>query len=664
MRIGTNILALKARNALSRTQGALARSLQRLASGSRINSARDDASGLARANGLDAQVRGLTRTVKNINDSMAMLQTADGAVSTQVEILQRIRELAVQAANGIYSTKDRTSINNEVQALFEEYQRISRQTTFNGVQLIDGSFGTSSIQAGTRKGDTVDASIGTTQAQQIFQKTAGTGTYSSASTISMGINKVRIADIDNDGYNDIVTLDSTAHKMNIRFGSSDGTFNTRISTSIDNNAVDFDLGDLNGDGKLDIVTENYTSNSISVLLNQSGRSFSTTNYATQANVHSVTIADFDGDGKKDIATLDNTDFSNSYISVFMNRGGGVMASRATNLIANTMVTSASNQNLVSGDFNGDGRSDIAVALTNTSNSKGLVNTYTSNASGALTVQSSNTVFNAGSTANSTSIGALLVGDLNNDGKVDLLFSDTETYFDELFLLSSSFLYRFMGSGTGSFTVSITTDPTATFSLGGGSSVGQVLGDINGDGILDRIAAQYDETEDYSAYYHYGRGDGTFTSTATKLDSGGAQVGASAIGDLNNDGVNDILLPQSYASQLFAYYQNTQSTSAVGDVSVLTQTSAKNLIGIVDTAIENLSAVRSNLGAQQNRLESSANVNLLTQENLLAAKSNLMDVDYAEETSNLVKAQILQQAQVSVLAQANFQSQLVLELLRF
>src|SRR5688500_14485809 len=138
--INTNIASLNAQRNLTASQSALQTSLQRLSSGLRINSAKDDAAGLAIADRFSTQIRGLNQAVRNANDGISLAQTAEGALGEMGNNLQRIRELAVQAANSTNSASDRAAINEEVQQRLAEIDRTSSQTSFNGQKILDGSF--------------------------------------------------------------------------------------------------------------------------------------------------------------------------------------------------------------------------------------------------------------------------------------------------------------------------------------------------------------------------------------------------------------------------------------------------------------------------------------------------------------------------------------------
>ncbi len=155
--INTNVQSLNAQRNLTTSQGSLATSLQRLSSGLRINSAKDDAAGLAISERFSAQINGLNQAQRNANDGISLAQTAEGALESAGDILQRIRQLAVQSSNATNSASDRKALNDEVNALTSELDRIAKTTEFNGQKLLDGSFGTASFQVGANAGQTIQA---------------------------------------------------------------------------------------------------------------------------------------------------------------------------------------------------------------------------------------------------------------------------------------------------------------------------------------------------------------------------------------------------------------------------------------------------------------------------------------------------------------------------
>jgi flagellin len=175
--INTNTASLNAQRNLSTSGSSLATSLQRLSSGLRINSAKDDAAGLAISERFTSQIRGVNQAARNANDGISLAQTAEGALAEVGNNLQRIRELAVQASNGTNNQTDRDALNAEVTQLKAEIQRVSEQTSFNGTKLLDGSFTAVAFQVGANAGETVSiSSIANTQTAAIggtFTRTTG-----------------------------------------------------------------------------------------------------------------------------------------------------------------------------------------------------------------------------------------------------------------------------------------------------------------------------------------------------------------------------------------------------------------------------------------------------------------------------------------------------------
>jgi flagellin len=174
--INTNVPSLNAQRNLDRSQQSLATSLQRLSSGLRINSAKDDAAGLAISNRFTAQVRGLNQAVRNANDGISLSQTAEGALAETTELLQRIRELAIQSANGSNSGTERSALQAEVAQLQQEINRIAETTTFGGRKLLDGTFGTESFQVGANANEIISVSIGNARATNIGANTVNSNT--------------------------------------------------------------------------------------------------------------------------------------------------------------------------------------------------------------------------------------------------------------------------------------------------------------------------------------------------------------------------------------------------------------------------------------------------------------------------------------------------------
>src|SRR5690554_1943961 len=172
--VNSNIASLNAQRNLGTSTSNLSTSLERLASGSKINSAKDDAAGLQISNRLTSQINGLNVAVKNANDGISIAQTAEGAMQESTNIMQRMRDLALQAANGSNSDKERAALQQEFSALSGELTRIAETTAFGGKKLLDGSMGNTSFQIGSNANETVSFGLSSVSASALK------GTYSSA----------------------------------------------------------------------------------------------------------------------------------------------------------------------------------------------------------------------------------------------------------------------------------------------------------------------------------------------------------------------------------------------------------------------------------------------------------------------------------------------------
>lgn len=223
--VNTNTASLNTQRNLNTSASSLSTSLQRLSTGSRINSAKDDAAGLQISNRLSSQISGLNVAVRNANDGISLAQTAEGALQQSTNILQRMRDLSLQAANGSNDAKDRASIQKEVGQLKNEIDRISQKTTFGGQKLLDGSFGSKDFQVGSNANETISLTIGkmdTTSLGGSVESLAkasltGTPTVTSSTITSTTAGDVKFKVGDNEKTVSIVegdTADTIVSKIN------------------------------------------------------------------------------------------------------------------------------------------------------------------------------------------------------------------------------------------------------------------------------------------------------------------------------------------------------------------------------------------------------------------------------------------------------------------
>jgi len=241
--ISTNIASLNAQRNLNRSQSSLSTSLQRLSSGMRINSARDDAAGLAISERFTAQIRGLNQAVRNSNDGISLAQTAEGALGEVTNNLQRVRELAVQSANATNSSSDRAAMQQEVSQLVSEINRVAGQTNFNGVKLLDGSFSSQAFQVGANVGETISLT-------SIIDATkGGLGLDDGTATVTgtaVGSTAIAAGDVTINGYDIGAVSTMSAKNVAAAIHTADSHVTATASTSVNMGAFTAHAGAADG----------------------------------------------------------------------------------------------------------------------------------------------------------------------------------------------------------------------------------------------------------------------------------------------------------------------------------------------------------------------------------------------------------------------------------
>lgn len=262
--INTNIASLNAQRNLNSSQGSLTTSLERLSSGLRINSAKDDAAGLAISERFSAQISGLNQASRNANDGISLAQTAEGALKEVTNNLQRIRVLAVQSANATNSTSDRAALQAEVSQLVSEIDRVSSQTDFNGVKLLDGSFSAQAFQVGANSGETItvdkiDSAKASTLGQYngasySAQNIGGASDTAAAQSITIDGNTTNLGTIANDAKaladamnaSGIEGLTATANETTVAAGTSANAITAAGTATVEINGLTINLDGVAG----------------------------------------------------------------------------------------------------------------------------------------------------------------------------------------------------------------------------------------------------------------------------------------------------------------------------------------------------------------------------------------------------------------------------------
>jgi flagellin len=322
----TNTSSLNAQRNLSKSGEGLATSMQRLSSGMRINSAKDDAAGLQISNRLTSQINGLGVAQRNANDGISIAQTAEGAMQASTDILQRMRELALQSANGSNSAKDRDALQTEVVALQSELTRIAETTSFGGQQLLDGSFATKSFQVGSNADETIEMTLTSIKASDLG-KVDGQSFAPTFDAENVGVASEDVTfDVEDDtgtvrsvtfnlaagvGTDDVIdAINNNAGSLGIR-AVSDNTGGITFSTSNNITSVDVTSSITGTDGAFLGTTETTVPGGANTALGGTA-------------VGSIDISGVDGDNAQDAlasidAALEEVDVQRAALGAIQNR---------------------------------------------------------------------------------------------------------------------------------------------------------------------------------------------------------------------------------------------------------------------------------------------------------------------------------------------------------
>ena len=690
--INTNISSLNAQRHLTTSQSALATSLQRLSTGLRINSAKDDAAGLAISDRFTTQIRGLNQASRNANDGISLAQTAEGALSEIGNNLQRIRELAVQAANSTNSASDRSAINQEVQQRLAEIDRTSSQTSFNGQKIIDGSFGNANFQVGANAGETItfslsgsmrtdaigkiatsttasvigastDGSVTSTAATRLFGTAAGAGsggTIDRTSSVT-AYGTAGIAQVDGTNVQGAVTGNTTtggAASYNFtsdlaQFNLFDGTNNYQIT-----------------------LTANYANEAglVSAINNQlSAAGSAITVSGTGAGIT------FTNAGSTNAVRLLNAD-ANAITAGFANSAGtaGTAATPTTNAsfkVDGTTLTldqAYLDQNAVAADIQSQLGTGYTVA--NNAGKISITNNTPGSAAVAITDADANAI--AGGFTNGTgTAGTTQNPTTNATFSVDAIavtLDQDYASFDALAVdLASQLTGYSVSNSNGSIQISKDGSTTAV-AITGADANATAAGFANNAGIAGVVGGGSITLTNFTIASGSGSAvdlSGTYT-TADKLaeainkNVNGVYASVSS-GKLTLSSSEDVTLGGADATGTlgFASTSIAASSGSLNDANTLTVADSLSTLQRVDAALTSVNVLRGNFGAIQNRFDSVISNLSSTSENLSSARSRIQDTDFAAETANLTRGQILQQAGTAMLAQANSLPNGVLALLR-
>lgn len=570
--VNSNIASLNAQRQLASSAGDLDQASERLASGRRINSAADDAAGLAISNRQTSQIRGLDQAIRNANDGVSLIQTAEGALQESTNILQRIRELAVQSSNGIYSDTDRATLDAEAQQLIAEVDRIAETTSFNGQAILDGTLGEVSLQVGSDANQTISFEVGTLDATGLGSSTTG------------DINGAAISDADlSDGLG--VAGDITINGQTIAAAS--------LTT---------------GPTSLDDVLEVFNEGVSGVDFTASTR-FEAANTGTGVlrGGDTLEINTVNADGTTTALQIGDTGSLDEIVSA-INAVGGDDISASLSDEGKLVIESASGAEITVGTAAAGEQSAVGTAAASTAQNAQL--SLTSTDGSEITV-----AYATPADADVLGINAKAEGGLVSSSAT-LLDADATVLLEGQLVINGVEIGAAEGTAVDDIVAAINASSSETGVVAsGGTGANLVLNSVDNSNISIELG-----------------------------DTAGAAATLTAL-HLQETNTSD------------------SASGSVSDIDISTEAGAQAAIDVLDTALEQINSTRADLGAVNNRLDFTISNLSNVSENTSSARSQIVDADFASESANLSRAQVLQQASQAILAQANARPQQVLSLLQ-
>lgn len=653
--INTNISAMRAQEGNRMAQSRLETAMNRLSSGKRINSAKDDASGMAVATRMTADLRGFAVAIRNSNDGISLAQTAEGGMGEVTNILQRMRELAVQSSNGTISNDNRKNLQAELTQLVAQVDDISAKTAFNGIKLLDGSAKSVKLQTGVKAGDTVAFGVA-----NLSSKALGLQGYAVTGQVTSGRVNGTLTTIATDD----VLINGKAALASAAAGNTAADLATAINTNVGQHRVKASAyNTLRGAAP---TADSFAAGDLTI------------------NGNSISAAG-------SVAGLvDNINRDASGVTAVLNDDGTIGLSNDTG--ANIVVagTTPSKAGLTAGTYTGyvtlnslDG-GDVQVFAKNAANGfVGGAGTVADVKNFGFNQTKGGNVFVSGQVSG---VAFTASDDVRINGVQLGKSSDSSA-------LSKAATVNAVSAQTGVVataktearaTLDFTAIPAATDIVINGSTVdlsavtdlATTVTAINAAGINGLTATSNDEGElilTSSTGADIVLSDAGAFITAAATTAGEAGTGAIATGltlkgslTLTSSTGADIRVEDFVAggaAKLGMAQQGGSSEVVGGALTIGTQSGSAVALKAIDAALDRVSLNRGDLGAVQNRLEATVNNLSSISTNLSEARSRIEDTDFSSETTNLAKAQILSQASTAMLAQANQSQQNVLSLLR-
>lgn len=645
--VNTNVMSLNAQRQLNKSQLSQNTAMERLSSGLRINSAKDDAAGLAISTGMASQIRGLNQAVRNANDGISMAQTAEGSMDEMTNILQRMRELSVQAANDTNSSSNRASIQIEIDQLYTEMDRIASTTSFNGINLLDGSNKSTSLQIGSESGESLSFSIQAVTTKDLnLNAISGTGELNGGRTGSLGISA-----------GDVTINGSELGSVSAAAADSASLMKTAINLITGSSGVSAEAYNIvsGAAGQSGVTDGTMTIQSTTIAATGSMQELVDT---INRDVAGIT-AKLDGDGALQLSNDTGNDIVIGGASLgSTNAGSGLTSDTYAGYVALTSTDGAP--------------IEIGKGAAGTDADIQQMGFVASVGSDKLT----------GASVASTTID---LSDQIQINGVDLGAVSGTTAADKAFAINAiSGESGVLASATTTVAYEVDISKAATdadmtingvavdFNASAVASLDDVVTAINGAGIQGVVASSDNTTGSLILTSQAGsdvvvKGG---TTNAFGVGIGITETTSGKISLTGNDGA-DVLVTSNATTEAakdtalakMGFTSVGGNSEAVGTgLSVTSVANANNTIDRIDDALDKISGGRANLGAIQNRLSSTISNLSNVSQNISAANSRIRDADFATETSALSKSQVLQQAGTAMLSQANASTQSVLSLL--
>ena len=701
--ISNNLNSLMVQTNLSANQSQLSTAMQRLSSGLRINSAADDAAGLAIATNLNAQANGDGQAIQNANSASSLAQIADGALANITNDLQTLNTLAVESANGTNSASNRAALQTQASALIADIQHIASTTNYNGVNLLDGSF-KSAFQIGATAGQTVGLSIANSQAA-VLGSGQGNGIAAQGTGVALAAGDLVINGV---AIGASLATSDTASTTNASFSAiakvaaiNAVSSQTGVSASVDATVAQGAAMTAGGGAS---VTGTLTINNVAITLTTVANNTAATRQAEVSAINAVSgqtgVTASDTGSDKTGVTLTAADGRNIAIVAGATSLSAVLTGIGLNGTSTTQVNTYGGYTLSSSN----GQPISVQSGTGTLSDSGLqAGTYQPNTAGVASTAL--TAVTSAGTAAATAAG-LASGDLVINGVAigaTTATSDSLSYSNN----ASSSIAIAAAINAASSTTGVTATVNANTITG--TSAGAAAGHtgtlmINGvntalittgatasataSNIIAAVNAISGQTGVAATLNAAGDGvnlsaaDGRNISLSLSTASQtlvAADVGlgiTSAIGATTTTygtytlssgspikiGSNT-LNGQANAGLAEGSYGGTASGESLSNLDISTVSGANAAITAVGNALNTVNAIRANIGAFENRMSATVTNLQSTQTNLTSASTGITGADFAAETAALSRAQVIQQAGIAVLSQANAQSQQVLALLR-